>query len=295
MPRSVTDAVPRPVQVPFGADGPIDVMTGLHHRAAAGPDVSRDVMPQLDFLVVNGKVFATQATDWPLETALAELKAWYEEHYQRLKAQVEHDNYTELHEEWRRQLDHLDAYGRVNNAIIPPTLHGKPVMYFKEEVCEYRSIRYKPNEIVGGAMYVWNRLHNADGRPKGECAQAIKKVRTFEPNGKVRITLDQDMVDLTVDIIYAPKRKTIYTPMGRLYHTMSDLNVCTGNTPAEIFWKDPGFTEGVNRINLFSLATDSIVLPAAPGSLPRTIPVDKLFKDRFITKIEQEGENKWRA
>lgn len=252
--------------------------------------------PEVDVLVVGGKVFSMQEVDMPAGELIKSIRSYYEGFYERLKSEMLEGEFEKASEEWNKQLRHIERFRNANVAVIPQNLYGKLCMYHANSVCEARTIHYKPNRIVSdaGRLKEWcgerfraTPRSDITWRPNPVYQKVYHFISELAVHERVVITVEQNLVDKHVLYLYSEQRGKIYTPVYRTYHTMSGSDVCVGDRfPAREWWARGDFEELMNSINCFSLGNDRARDFGVDTDLG--IDVRDLIRDEYVMNIVKE-------
>lgn len=252
------------------------------------------ILPDVNIAVFDSKVYSIQAVDLPVQDVIKQIKAFYQDNLDRIKESIIEEPYQKAQEDWSQQLSHLERVSQINNALIPPALYGKLVMYYGNSVCEARYITYRPNKITSDAYRLKSIVvHNRSDRTRVArtgLTKIFEAVKDLSDDSRVSIVIDQNKIMFETLFIYSKLRNLIYTPHMRGFHTMSGKDLCTGDTSAGVFWANQEFSSLVNTINLFSLAQDSVYVDGIEtGEADDRVNYAEFLKDQYVVSVEREG------
>lgn len=236
-------------------------------------------LPNVTTLIRDGKVYAVTETELPQSRVLSEIKSFYEESYKRMKRDVVDEQFSLYDVERRKQIEHIEQVIARNKAIVPGSLYGEPVMYYKDSICELRWVDYKPNVVTSDAHRLKRWSYESDyERVRNGYSKLHEGVKDFASDDRVVIKINQNLINVRILFAYSETRNLVYSPFIRTFHVMSGSDLCTGDYTAKDFWVRADFNALVNVVNLFSLAIDSV----------NSINWQTLLKDEFIVEIGKE-------
>jgi len=207
------------------------------------PKKPRIALPETDFVKIGERFYTLTKIHNAKLDIVKELHEYYQKQLDAHVVAVQEAAVKTSMEEWDTQLEHLKGKQTRNMVEIPAALYEHPVMWHNKTLLELRAVRYAPVSIIGSRA--WFVEYGVTGFP----TEGL-------PHDQWELTLKHDYRQIIWYGFHA-QSDTLYTLNATTYHTMNGGNVCTGNHKASDFWKADNFGELVNRINGFSLASQT--------------------------------------
>lgn len=248
------------------------------------------IMPDLEMMVAGGKVYSVDPIGVKVQGIIDHLKGFYNAKYRELKGIEEEREFQVAMTQWNKQLDSIYRSRNRGTIVVPPDMTGTPIMVFAGTLCFLRYERFFPDEITGPASYFRSRAENTGASAK----KIFDFVKDMPNDKKILMKIKQDKIDIpSVAFVYSPQHNLIYNPWNRLYHTMSSKKLCIGETNAREFWDSPIFNKMINRINIYSPATDTMKV-MINGS-EKAITMWSLMIDKYMVEIKKVEDEAWRV
>lgn len=247
-----------------------------------------------DILRIGDTYFAVKRIEAKNIDMNEELKDLYSKRHDTHVKQLNNGVVETAMKEWNTQIDHIRSFDGKSSHVITTKNYDKPVMVFREKLILLRVIEYAPHEMTTNFGYILDRQRKAFG------IDAIKKFVKYKPgtedtsqkyNNDTLIIKFKPPFSIPLIVGYDERCDTLYCPMRRTYHTMSDRHQCTGSHTGGDYWRlnDSALAREMSKVNMFSPAQNSMLIGDTTYDLN-----DLVTPDTFVS-VAKQGASTWSA
>lgn len=266
-------------------------------------------MPELrlpdepQFMIANGKTYLLEEVRESPTDFLANVRTYYEESCKTAREQLVNYINTESQTDLNAQIDRIQKHNSRAVITVPENMRAKGtiMMFSDNKVFQTRIMLFRPSRLSCTLSRLRDYVRWVNNEiPRRDAERYTTFVKTtsdlimhFEGRGadlsavKMDVTFEQDLVIEPMVVAYLTNEKQIYCmPQNVHCHVHSYGKLCTGNTPENTFWNDPGFAANFNSINPHSFANSD----ARSARVHR-----EMLKNSYIKTVEVRQEAAWRV
>lgn len=227
-----------------------------------------------NFMVVDGQTFRVDKVTASPTQMLKHIEDFYTANLEVLKSKVTKHITDENLADLDRQVTRIERHLTTGIVALPDNLRNTgSVMYLhNNKVYETRIMLFRPTRIscTLGRVYEiieWTRSSAMTRKDAERFSRFVEwgvpmiaHYRTLPTprdlhSVKVDIKIEQDLIVESLIASYVQQDNYIYCrPLHLHPHVYPEGRLCTGSTPAGIFWDDPQFKQNFNMMNPHSFA-----------------------------------------